>query len=104
MPPHLPRRRRDRGIVIASSTTGSAHGLADAEHVALAVAEPRTTLADSVLARVVAGDLGDSPDRPHPGEVDFLEHDAAALQRGDRGVDVVDLPGHLRERPRRRAG
>src|SRR4051794_9919234 len=65
--------------------------LPDAEHVALAVAEPAAALAARVLARVVALDVGDPADGPQPGDVDLLEDDAAGLQLGDGRVDVVDL-------------
>src|SRR4051812_47756860 len=82
---------------------GLADGLADAEHVALAVAEPPGALADRVLARVVALDVGNAVHGLEARHGDLLEHDAALLQVGDRRVDVVDLPAHLRERARRRS-
>ena len=71
--------------------------------IALAVAEPRGALARA-LARVVALDVGDAVDRLQAREVVLLEHHAAAPQLGDGGLDVVDLPAHLRVLARRGAG
>src|SRR3954451_12979692 len=56
------------------------------------------------LARVVVPDPGDPVDGLEPGHVHLLEHHAAALQRRDGGLEVVDAPPHLCERARRCAG
>src|SRR4051794_25876902 len=97
-------RRRAGGVRAPSRVIRSAHRLTDPEQVALAVAEPGAALAASVLARVVALDVGDRVDRAEPGRVDLLEDDAAGPQLGDGRLDVVDLPAHLREGARGGAG
>src|SRR3954468_13294266 len=79
------------------------HPLADAEHVALAVAEPAGTLAARVLARVVAIDVRDAVHGAQARHVDLLEHDPAPLQLAHGRLDVVHLPAHLRERAGRTA-
>src|SRR4051795_1994336 len=78
--------------------------LADPDEVALAVAEPRGALAGGALRRVVPLDLGDAVHRSKAWDVHLLEHDAATPEGGHRGLDVVDLERHLRERARRCAG
>src|SRR5262245_43898196 len=80
----------------------SAYGLADAEEVAFAVAEPRAPLADA-LRWIVALDVGDRADGAHPRCVHLLELDASAPQLGDRRVDVGDVERHLRVVARRLA-
>src|SRR5206468_368706 len=74
--------------------------LADPEQIALTVLEPRGTLADAALARVVAGDLGHPVLGRQAGHVELLEHHTSVPEVRDGGVDVVDLPGHLGVHPR----
>src|SRR4051812_25225709 len=101
--PRYRRRRPPMRRPVTSEKASVAHGLADAEHVALAVAEPAGTLADRVLARIVALDVGDAVHGAKARHVDLLEHDAALLELAHGGVDVVHLPAHLGERARRGA-
>src|SRR5213075_1521837 len=70
--------------------------LTDSEHVPFAVAEPGAPLATRTLGRIVAADVGDPADGLQPRQVDVLEDDATLLQGGNRRLDVIDLPGHLR--------
>ena len=75
------RQRRRHGRLRGASlarylSRDSAYGLADAEQVPFAVAEPRAPLADT-LGRVVAFDVGDAVDGAQAGDVDLLERHAA---------------------------
>src|SRR5262245_21167991 len=79
---------------------GSAHWLTKTEQVPLAVSEPRPSLADS-LAGIIPCDVGDAVYRLETGRVVFLEYDATCPERGDRGLDVIDLQRHLRVGTRR---
>src|SRR2546425_687720 len=81
----------DRGEPAMRQRT-SAERLADAQHVALAVAEPAAALARP-LARVVALDLGYSVAGRESRKVVFLEDDAAVSQLGDGRLDVLHLEG-----------
>src|SRR3954471_7687756 len=90
-------------ILPGVSSAALGHPLPDAEHVALAVAEPAGALATRVLARVVALDVSDAVDGAQARHVDLLEDHAALLQPAHRRVDVVHLEAHLRERAGRRA-
>ena len=107
-------RLRDRGHVLAqrrhprhlqprvvkpprSDTTSprrgvSVHRLPEPDEVALAVAEPGSTLADAAVRRIRPGDVGDPVDRRQVREVVLLEVHAALAQLGHRRLDVVDLP------------
>src|SRR5215211_4851686 len=83
-----------RASRLSAEPRTSAHGLADADQVPFAVAEPRAPLA-TTFGRVIALDVGDAVDRAQAGDVDLLEDDAASPQFGDDGLDVLDLERHL---------
>jgi hypothetical protein len=73
----------------------SRDGLADAEQVAFAVAEPGRALAGRGGAGVVAFDGGDSVGRMQARQVVFLEGDPASPKFGDGRIEVIDFPRHL---------
>jgi hypothetical protein len=68
--------------------------LREAQQIALAVAKPRGAFAFAALTRVVARDLGDTIGGTQPGQVDLLEHHAAALELGHDRVEIIDLNRH----------
>jgi hypothetical protein len=76
----------------------SANCLPNAEEVTLAVPEPRRFLPFATLGGVVPLDFSDAADRLEARQVILFEHHAAAAQLGDRRVQVLDLPSHLRVR------
>src|SRR3954467_13075770 len=81
----------------------SGNRLADAEHVAFAVAKPGGHLPGS-LAGIVAGHLGDAVDGLQPRQVNLLENNSAPAQFGYRGDNIVDRESHLSERAGRGTG
>src|SRR5262249_36851358 len=80
-----------------------AHGLADAQQIAFAIAKPHCTFASPALTRIVTNHVRDSVRVLRTREVVRLEHNAPHAELSYRGFDIVHIPCHLRVRARRNA-
>src|SRR5262245_56547590 len=73
----------------------AADRLADAQQVALRVAEPGGPFTRGTRRRVVALDFGHAVDGAQPRHVHLLEQHSLGRHIGHDGLDVIDLEGHL---------